>query len=168
MKIAVIGTGYVGLVTGTCFADSGNNVICIDNNPEKLDILRQGRIPIYEPGLETLFKRAIREKRMLFSDKLEDAVASSDILFLCLPTPPGADGQADLTSVLEVAARIGDLIGEYKVMGLAPYGEPKYRDLILDELIDLRDDGSFRMYMRYFGYGSGLRMTNRRFARLFG
>ncbi len=116
MKIAVVGTGYVGLVTGTCFADSGNNVICVDNNPKKLAQLREGEVPIYEPGLETLFKRAIREKRMSFTDNLADAVAASDILFLCLPTPPGADGQADLSAVLNVAAQIGDLITEYKVI----------------------------------------------------
>jgi UDPglucose 6-dehydrogenase len=116
MKIAVVGTGYVGLVTGTCFADSGNNVICVDNNPKKLAQLREGLVPIYEPGLETLFKRAIREKRMSFTDNLADAVAASDILFLCLPTPPGADGQADLSAVLNVAQQIGDLITEYKVI----------------------------------------------------
>lgn len=116
MKIAVIGTGYVGLVTGTCFADSGNHVICVDNNPDKLDLLRQGEVPIYEPGLETLFKRAIREKRITFTDDLSEAVKQSDILFLCLPTPPGADGQADLSAVLKVAEQIGDLIDDYKVI----------------------------------------------------
>ncbi len=116
MKIAVVGTGYVGLVTGTCFADSGNNVICVDNNQEKLEALREGRIPIYEPGLETLFKRAIRENRMSFTDDLAHAVAASDILFLCLPTPPGADGQADLSAVISVAGQIGDLMEDYKVI----------------------------------------------------
>ena len=116
MKIAVIGTGYVGLVTGTCFADSGNHVICVDNNPEKLDMLRDGQVPIYEPGLETLFKRAIREKRISFTDDLAESVKQSDILFLCLPTPPGADGQADLTAVLKVAEQIGGLIEDYKVI----------------------------------------------------
>lgn len=116
MKLSVIGTGYVGLVTGTCFADSGNHVICVDNNPAKLEVLRRGEVPIYEPGLEVLFKRAIREKRISFTDSLEDAVKGSDIIFLCLPTPPGADGQADLTSVLQVAEQIGDLIDEYKVI----------------------------------------------------
>ncbi len=116
MKIAVIGTGYVGLVTGTCFADSGNNVICVDNNPKKLQLLREGRIPIYEPGLETLFKRAIRENRMSFTDDLAYAVAASDILFLCLPTPPGADGQADLSAVIKVSGQIGDVMDDYKVI----------------------------------------------------
>lgn len=116
MKIAVIGTGYVGLVTGTCFADSGNLVICVDNNEEKLNKLKEGQIPIYEPGLETLFKRAIREKRMSFTGNLANAVRDSDILFLCLPTPPGADGQADLSAVIKVAEQIGDLIDEYKII----------------------------------------------------
>lgn len=116
MKIAVIGTGYVGLVTGTCFADSGNNVICVDNNPEKLKVLKEGTVPIYEPGLETLFKRAIREKLIIFTDDLSEAVASSDILFLCLPTPPGADGHADLSAVMKVSAQIGELINEYKII----------------------------------------------------
>ncbi|MFO8028293.1 MAG: UDP-glucose/GDP-mannose dehydrogenase family protein [Cyclonatronaceae bacterium] len=116
MKIAVIGTGYVGLVTGTCFADSGNTVICVDNNLKKLETLRKGEVPIYEPGLETLFKRAIRENRISFTDDLTEAVAASDVLFLCLPTPPGANGQADLSAVLNVAAEIGDLIKDYKVI----------------------------------------------------
>ncbi|MEX0680395.1 MAG: UDP-glucose/GDP-mannose dehydrogenase family protein [Balneolales bacterium] len=116
MKIAVIGTGYVGLVTGTCFADSGNQVICVDNNPDKLRVLKQGEIPIYEPGLETLFKRAIRENRMTFTDNLVEAVTEAEILFLCLPTPPGANGQADLGAVISVAEQIGDIMDEYKVI----------------------------------------------------
>ncbi len=116
MNIAVIGTGYVGLVTGTCFADSGNHVICVDNNQDKLNALKAGQIPIYEPGLDTLFNRAIREKRMTFTDSLADAVKASDIIFLCLPTPPGANGEADLSSVLKVAGQIGELIDEYKVI----------------------------------------------------
>ena len=116
MKIAVIGTGYVGLVTGTCFADSGNNVICVDNNPEKLKMLKEGKIPIYEPGLETMFSRAIREKRMTFTDDLAEAVTSSEILFLCLPTPPGADGQADLSAVVSVSEQIGGLMNDFKII----------------------------------------------------
>lgn len=136
MKVAVIGTGYVGLVTGTCFADSGNNVICVDNNPEKLKVLKEGTIPIYEPGLETLFKRAIREKLISFTDDLSEAVASSDILFLCLPTPPGVDGHADLSSVLQVSAQIGELINEYKIIvnkSTVPVGTAdKVREIIAD------------------------------------
>lgn len=116
MKIAVIGTGYVGLVTGTAFADSGNNVICVDNNQQKLEALRANKIPIYEPGLEVLFERSVREKRLHFTDNLEYAVDNSDIVFLCLPTPPGADGQADLSFVLNVAAEIGKIMKSYKVI----------------------------------------------------
>ncbi len=116
MNIAVIGTGYVGLVTGTCFADSGNNVICVDNNPDKLAKLKKGEVPIYEPGLETMFQRSIREKRITFTDSLADAVNASEIIFLCLPTPPGADGQADLSFVLNVASEIGEIISDYKII----------------------------------------------------
>lgn len=116
MKIAVIGTGYVGLVTGTAFADSGNNVICVDNNQQKLEALRANKIPIYEPGLEVLFERSVREKRLHFTDNLEYAVDNSDIVFLCLPTPPGADGQADLSFVLNVSGEIGKIMKSYKVI----------------------------------------------------
>ena len=116
MKIGVIGTGYVGLVTGVCFADSGNHVICVDNNPAKLESLRRGEIPIYEPGLKPLFDRSVREGRLEFTNKLEYAVDSSDIIFLCLPTPPGADGQADLKYVLGVGEDIGKIIKSYKVI----------------------------------------------------
>jgi UDPglucose 6-dehydrogenase len=116
MKIGVIGTGYVGLVTGVCFADSGNHVICVDNNPAKLESLRRGEIPIYEPGLKPLFDRSVREGRLEFTNNLEYAVDSSDIIFLCLPTPPGADGQADLKYVLGVGEDIGKIIKSYKVI----------------------------------------------------
>ena len=116
MKIGVIGTGYVGLVTGVCFADSGNHVICVDNNPAKLESLRRGEIPIYEPGLKPLFDRSVREGRLEFTNKLEYAVDSSDIIFLCLPTPPGADGQADLKYVLGVGEDIGKIIKSYNVI----------------------------------------------------
>ena len=116
MNIAIIGTGYVGLVSGTCFADSGNDVICVDNNEEKVAGLQNGKIPIYEPGLETLFERSIRENRLHFTTDLKEAVDQSEIIFLCLPTPPGADGQADLSFVLDVASELGDIISEYKII----------------------------------------------------
>ena len=116
MKIAVVGTGYVGLVTGTCFADSGNQVICVDNNLEKVKKLQNGEIPIYEPGLETLFERSVREKRLSFTSDLKHAVDNSEIIFLCLPTPPGADGQADLQFVLQVANDIGHIMKDYKII----------------------------------------------------
>lgn len=116
MKIGVIGTGYVGLVTGVCFADSGNHVICVDNNPTKLESLKNGEIPIYEPGLKPLFDRSVREGRLEFSNNLEYCVDNSDIVFLCLPTPPGEDGQADLKYVLNVGEEIGKIIKSYKVL----------------------------------------------------
>ena len=112
MKIAVIGTGYVGLVTGTCFAETGNNVICVDNNPKKLAKLKNSEIPIYEPGLEVLFQRNISQKRLEFSSDLKTAVNDSEFIFLCLPTPQGEDGSADLKYIIEVADNIGKIFAE--------------------------------------------------------
>src|SRR5690625_5369784 len=91
MKIGIIGTGYVGLVTGTCFADSGNDVICVDVDQEKVERMRNGEVPIYEPGLNRVFDRAIRDKRLEFTTDLEKAFKESDIIFLCLPTPPDSE-----------------------------------------------------------------------------
>lgn len=116
MRIAVIGTGYVGLVGGTCFAESGNDVICVDNNQDKLAKLRAGQIPIYEPGLEALFERNTTEGRLTFTDDLAKAVDFAEIIFLALPTPPTEDGSADLQYVLAVANDIGKMIKEYKVI----------------------------------------------------
>ncbi len=113
MKIAVIGTGYVGLVSGTCFADSGNDVTCVDIDAEKVQQMRNGVVPIYEPGLNRVFDRAIREKRLTFTTDLEEAFKTAEVVFLCLPTPPGADGQADLSFVLNVADELGDLFNKY-------------------------------------------------------
>lgn len=96
MKVAVIGTGYVGLVGGTCFAESGNEVLCVDNNPEKLNKLRSGKITIYEPGLEALFERNCKEGRLRFTNSIAEAVDFAEIIFLALPTPPKEDGSADL------------------------------------------------------------------------
>ena len=110
MKIAVIGTGYVGLVAGVCFAEAGNDVIGVDVNLEKLARLRAGELPIYEPGLEHLFKRNTAEERLVFTDDLAHAVAQSEIIFLALPTPPGADGAADLKYVLGASEDIGKLL----------------------------------------------------------
>lgn len=119
MNIAVVGTGYVGLVAGTCFADSGNHVTCVDIDEKKVERLRAGEIPIYEPGLNRVFDRSIREKRLHFTTSLEEGVKDAEIVFLALPTPPGADGQADLSAVLSVAEELGKLIdklGVYKVV----------------------------------------------------
>lgn len=116
MKIAVVGTGYVGLVTGTCFAETGNIVHCVDVNKEKIAKLKKGQCPIYEPGLDVLLQRNIKEKRILFSTDLKTAVDKSDIIFLALPTPPGEDGSADLKYILNVAEDLSKIITVYKVI----------------------------------------------------
>src|SRR5512136_793223 len=110
MNIAVVGTGYVGLVTGTCFAETGNHVICVDNDPAKLAKLNQAELTIYEPGLELLFYRNIAKKRLSFTDDLKAAVTGSEIIFLCLPTPQGEDGSADLRYVFAVAKGIAAIL----------------------------------------------------------
>lgn len=106
----------MGLVSGTCFADSGNNVTCVDIDEDKVEKLRDGEIPIYEPGLETIFARSQREGRLHFTTDISQAVPDADIVFLCLPTPPGGDGQADLSAVMQVAGQLGSLIDEYTVI----------------------------------------------------
>ena len=116
MKIAVVGTGYVGLVTGTCLAETGNQVICVDINAEKVEMMKAGKLPIYEPGLEILFHRNIQEQRLQFTTNLADAIADAKIIFLALPTPPGGDGSADLSYVLGAAKDIAKLVKEYKVI----------------------------------------------------
>ncbi len=118
MKIAVIGTGYVGLVTGTCFAETGNNVICVDIDKNKVDKLSSGQITIFEPGLEKLFLRNQKEGRLHFTTSLEQAIENAVIIFLALPTPPGEDGSADLSYILGVAKQLGKLLkpSDYKVI----------------------------------------------------
>ena len=116
MKITVIGTGYVGLVTGTCFSETGNDVICVDIDAEKVEKLSRGEITIYEPGLNKLFLRNLKEDRLKFTTSLADGIKDAEIIFLALPTPPGADGSADLRFVLGVADQLGHLIKDYKVI----------------------------------------------------
>ena len=116
MKLSVIGTGYVGLVTGTCFAETGNHVICVDINEEKVLAMKAGIIPIYEPGLETIFNRNIKQGNLEFTIYIKHAVENSDIIFLALPTPPNEDGSADLKHILEVAEELGKLITSYKII----------------------------------------------------
>jgi UDPglucose 6-dehydrogenase len=116
MNLSVIGTGYVGLVTGICFAEVGNHVICVDIDVEKINKLRKGEITIFEPNLDKMLQRNIDQGRLIFSTEVEDAVNHSDIIFLALPTPPGEDGSADLTNLLSVAESIGKIIKEYKVI----------------------------------------------------
>ena len=116
MKIAVVGTGYVGLVTGTCFAETGNKVVCVDIDQSKVEKLKSGQITIYEPGLEKLFLRNIKEERLRFTTELALVVDEVEMIVLALPTPPGADGAADLKYVLGVAEELGKLIKGYKVI----------------------------------------------------
>lgn len=116
MKIAVVGTGYVGLVTGTCFAETGNKVTCVDIDQSKITLLSNGEITIYEPGLEKLFLRNLKEQRLHFTTDLVSGIAEASIIFLALPTPPGEDGSADLKYILGVANDIGEIIQEYKVI----------------------------------------------------
>ncbi len=115
-KIAVIGTGYVGLVTGTCFAETGNQVICVDINEAKVNKMRDGIIPIYEPHLDVLFERNIKAGRLTFTTNIEQGVKDAEIIFLALPTPPGEDGSADLSYILGVANHLGKIITDYKVI----------------------------------------------------
>lgn len=116
MKISVIGTGYVGLVTGTCLAETGNEVICVDIDEAKVERMRSGEVPIYEPHLEQLFERNIKANRLKFSTSLDEGLEHAEIVFLALPTPENEDGAADLSYVLDVAEQIGKKIKEYKVI----------------------------------------------------
>ncbi|MFL5743719.1 MAG: UDP-glucose dehydrogenase family protein [Niastella sp.] len=116
MKIAVVGTGYVGLVTGTCFAETGNDVTCVDIDKKKVEKLSSGTITIYEPGLEKLFLRNVKEERLRFTTSLSEGIRDAEIVFLALPTPPGEDGSADLKYILGVARDLGELMTDYKVI----------------------------------------------------
>ena len=116
MKIAVVGTGYVGLVTGTCFAETGNQVICVDIDKNKVDKLSNGQITIYEPGLEKIFLRNLKEGRLHFTTNLAEGVKDAAIVFLALPTPPGEDGSADLKYILGVAEDLGKILTDFKVI----------------------------------------------------
>ncbi|HLV42263.1 MAG TPA: UDP-glucose/GDP-mannose dehydrogenase family protein [Brumimicrobium sp.] len=115
-NITVVGTGYVGLVTGTCFAETGNNVTCVDIDVDKINRMKNGEVPIYEPHLDVLFERNIKQNRLKFTTDLASAVKDAEIIFLALPTPPGEDGSADLSYVLGVAKELGQLITDYKVI----------------------------------------------------
>ena len=116
MKIAVVGTGYVGLVTGTCFAETGNTVTCIDIDDAKVTKLKAGKVPIYEPGLELLFDRNLKQGRLFFTTNLEEGIKDVKIIFLALPTPPGEDGSADLKYILGVSDNLGSLLKTYTVI----------------------------------------------------
>src|SRR5205823_9646941 len=116
MKIAVVGTGYVGLVLGACLAENGNNVICVDKDGSKITTLKSGRLPIYEPGLEEMVRRNHAEDRLVFTTDLPTSVRQSEIVFIAVGTPQGEDGSADLQHVLEVAGEIGRAIDKYTVI----------------------------------------------------
>lgn len=116
MKIAVVGTGYVGLVTGTCFAETGNTVTCIDIDKEKVDKLKSGKVTIYEPGLEQIFERNLKQERLFFTTDLAEGIKDAKIIFLALPTPPGEDGSADLKYILKVSDDLGPLLKDYAVI----------------------------------------------------
>ncbi|MDN3587025.1 UDP-glucose/GDP-mannose dehydrogenase family protein [Pedobacter aquatilis] len=116
MKIAVVGTGYVGLVTGTCLAETGNNVICVDINEAKVKKMQEGQVPIYEPGLDLLFHRNIEQGRLHFTTNLAEAIEEAKIIFMALPTPPGGDGAADLSYILGAAKDISKIIKDYKII----------------------------------------------------
>lgn len=137
MKIAVVGTGYVGLVSGTCFAETGNKVTCVDNDERKVERLKAGEVTIYEPGLEKIFSRNLKEGRLKFTISLKEGIEEAHIIFLALPTPTGQDGSADLKYILEVAASLGPLLkpDEYKVIvdkSTVPVGTAeKVRQVIL-------------------------------------
>ena len=153
MKIAVVGTGYVGLVTGTCFAETGNDVTCIDNNAEKVASLQAGKITIFEPGLDVLFDRCVEQDRLHFTTSLEEGIRDAQIIFLALPTPPGSDGSADLSYILGVAKDLSKIITSYKVIvdkSTVPVGTAeKVREIMLEHLsADLFDVVSNPEFLR--------------------
>ncbi len=138
MKIAVVGTGYVGLVTGTCFSESGANVVCVDNDKRKIDLLKRGKIPIFEPGLEPMLRSNMEKGRLAFTTRLTDALSGSEIIFIAVGTPPGEDGSADLSHVLSVASDVGKILDDYIVVATkstVPVGTAeKVRKTIQEEL----------------------------------
>ena len=141
MKIAMIGTGYVGLVTGTCFAESGNDVVCVDTNEKKINDLLEGNIPIYEPGLDVLVKRNFNNERLSFTTKIEEAVEKSLLLFIAVGTPPDEDGSADLSHVLAVAKSIGQCMKEYRIIvdkSTVPVGTAQLVKKTIQEELDKR------------------------------
>jgi len=153
MQIAVIGTGYVGLVTGACFAETGNDVICVDIDANKVARLKNGEVPIYEPGLDVIFERNTKQGRLSFTTNLEEAIKEASIIFLALPTPPGADGSADLSFILSVASDLSNLIVGYKVIvdkSTVPVGTAEKVSAILEQKlsIDLYDVVSNPEFLR--------------------
>ena len=139
LKIAVVGTGYVGLVSGTCFAETGNDVTCVDIDIRKIESLKKGKVPIYEPGLENLFERNTKQGRLHFTTSLEEGIKEAQIIFLALPTPPGEDGSADLKYIMKVAEDLSVLITDYKVIvdkSTVPVGTAEKVGEILSRKLD--------------------------------
>lgn len=142
MKLAVIGTGYVGLVTGTCFAEMGNNVVCVDNDLKKIDMLNNGKIPIWEPGLEEMVRRNHLEGRLSFTADLQTAVKNSLMLFIAVGTPPGEDGSADLQYVLQVAAGIAEAMDGYRIIvnkSTVPVGTADLVRRTISDILEMRE-----------------------------
>lgn len=139
MKIAVVGTGYVGLVSGTCFAETGNHVTCVDIDANKVERMKNGEVPIYEPGLDVLFERNTKQGRLKFTTDLAEGIKDAEIIFLALPTPPGADGSADLKYVMKVAEDLSEIITDYKVVvdkSTVPVGTAEKVSEILGRKLD--------------------------------
>ncbi|HLT92952.1 MAG TPA: UDP-glucose/GDP-mannose dehydrogenase family protein [Membranihabitans sp.] len=139
MNIAVVGTGYVGLVTGTCLAETGNQVVCIDVDKDKVERMKQGEVPIYEPGLKTLFDRNTSEGRLSFTTSLAEGYKDAEVVFFALPTPPNEDGSADLSYVLRVAEDLSDLIDRYTVIvgkSTVPVGTADQVEAVLQKKVD--------------------------------
>jgi UDPglucose 6-dehydrogenase len=142
MKIVIVGTGYVGLVTGTCFAETGLTVTCIDVNAEKIENLKKGIVPIYEPGLEPMIERNVKKERLSFSTSLRDSLEDVDVVFIAVGTPPDEDGSADLKYVLGVAREIGTSMNQYMVIvtkSTVPVGTAKLVHAAVKEQLDLRN-----------------------------
>src|SRR6056297_809630 len=142
MKIGVIGTGYVGLVTGVCLADFGQDVICMDVDKDKIDTLKNGGIPIYEPGLDDLVERNMKYNRINFTTDIKKTVEKTDVIFIAVGTPPAEDGSADLRHVLSVARDIGKYINEYKVVvdkSTVPVGTGQRVKKVIKEEINKRE-----------------------------
>jgi UDPglucose 6-dehydrogenase len=153
MNIAVVGTGYVGLVTGTCFAETGNHVICVDIDAAKVERLRNSEIPIFEPGLDVLFERNTQQGRLRFTTLLEEAVHEAQVIFLALPTPPGEDGSADLSYILGVSRQLSEIITHYTVVvdkSTVPVGtSERVHEILADRLsTDLFDVVSNPEFLR--------------------
>ncbi|MCB0645046.1 MAG: UDP-glucose/GDP-mannose dehydrogenase family protein [Saprospiraceae bacterium] len=139
MNIAVVGTGYVGLVSGTCFAETGNNVTCIDIDERKIQKLLNGELPIYEPGLDILFERNTKQGRLHFTTNLAEGIKDAKIIFLALPTPPGADGSADLKYIVKVAEDLSEIITDYKVIvdkSTVPVGTGEKVEAVMSKKLD--------------------------------